>query len=330
VGDAQAAVRARLQGQRGGGASSGAPAAEGADVRALLEKNKTGIMAALPKHVSVDRMLRVTLTAVRTNPELAKCDGTSLIAAVMQAAQLGLEPGILGHAYLVPFWNYKEKRRDVQLIVGYQGMIDLARRSGKVSSISAHAVRERDEFDFAYGLNETLTHKPAAGERGDITHAYAVVRFVDGGYAMVVLSRHEIEAFRMRGASGKKTQSGEPVRTPWDTDYEAMCVKTAIRRLFTYMPKSVEMQNAMAADGAVKHEISADMSSILPDPETIDAEAYDPVATGVDLSASAEVAAPGPNLLDDSPAPEAPAAQATLQTPSADTVGVSKAEGAPF
>ena len=78
----------------------------------------------------------------------------------MQAVQLGLEPGLLGHCYILPY------KREATFIIGYKGMIDLARRSGHIQSIYAHAVHENDEFEYELGLHPKLEHKPSHGDRG--------------------------------------------------------------------------------------------------------------------------------------------------------------------
>ncbi|RUS07913.1 hypothetical protein EFW58_00661 [Bacillus velezensis] len=172
----------------------------------------------------------------------------------MQSAQLGLEPGLIGHCYFVPFWNNKEKRRDVQFIIGYKGMIDLARRSGHIESIYAHAVYETDEFDYELGLHPKLVHKPATGQRGAITHVYAVAHFKDGGYQFEVFSKDDIEKTRKRS---KASDNG-----PWKTDYEEMAKKTVIRRMWKYLPISIEIQQQVAQDETIRKDITAEAQSV--------------------------------------------------------------------
>lgn len=203
----------------------------------LLEKMKPAIAQALPKHVSAERIARIALTAIRSNPKLAECTPQSFLGSLLQASQLGLEVNTpLGQAYLIPY-------KDVcTLVVGYQGMLDLARRSGMVKAIYAHAVREADEFDYELGLEPKLQHKPAEGDRGDLTHVYAVARLTGGEPIFTVLTRAEVERFRARS---RAKDSG-----PWVTDYEAMALKTAIRRIFKWLPKSAEMSVAAAIDEA--------------------------------------------------------------------------------
>ena len=70
---------------------------------AMLMAWKGQIELALPKHLSADRMCRIALTCFRTTPKLGDCEPTSVFAAVIQAAQLGLEPGLNGRAYIIPY-----------------------------------------------------------------------------------------------------------------------------------------------------------------------------------------------------------------------------------
>jgi recombination protein RecT len=217
------------------------PAAKKKDhVIALIDKLAPSMAAALPKHVRADRMARVALTALRRTPQLLQCSEASLLASIMTLAQLGLEPNTpLGHAYLIPYGN------ECTPIIGYQGFIDIARRSGLVTSIYAHVVREGDTFKYTLGLRPTIDHVPSdLPDREDkpITHVYAVAHLRDGDPIFVVLSNAQVEARRKRGASGRGK------KTPWDTDREAMTLKTAVRALWRWLPKSAEMQRAQETD----------------------------------------------------------------------------------
>src|SRR5574337_311948 len=155
-----------------------------ATVKRFFEANRGTIMALLPKQFDAERMLKLALGALRTTPKLAQASNASLLGAVLTCAQLGLEPNTpLGHAYLLPF-DKREKRggewvtveTQVQIIIGYKGMLDLARRSGQIVSISAHEVCQNDEFSFAYGLEEELVHRPAMTQRGHVIGFYAVAK----------------------------------------------------------------------------------------------------------------------------------------------------------
>ena len=216
---------------------------------ALVEKLKPQLALALPRHMTADRMARIVLTDMRRVPKLMECTPQSLAGAIMASAQLGLEPGNgLGHAYLLPFdkrakvgGQWQTVATECQLIIGYRGMIDLARRSGQIVSLSARIVHERDHFTYRYGLDETIEHVPHAGEHpGAMTFVYAVAKLKDGGVQFEVMSRAEVEAIRAKSKAGS---SG-----PWVDHFEEMAKKTAIRRLFKYLPVSVEMSRAVTMD----------------------------------------------------------------------------------
>jgi recombination protein RecT len=231
--------------------------AGGATVAEFFEANKPAMAAVLPKHVSPERMLKVALGAVRAVPKLLECTTESLFGAVIQCSALGLEPNtVLGHAYLIPFANRKAGRTDVQMIIGYKGLIDLARRSGQIVSIAAHEVCENDEFDFSYGLEETLKHRPALGDRGPILAFYAVAKLVGGGYAFEVMSVAEVD--RIKASTQSKGQWG-----PWKDHYPEMGRKTAIRRLSKYLPLSIEFNTASALDGLAETGEDQNLGAVL-------------------------------------------------------------------
>ena len=199
---------------------------------------------ALPKSMTSERLTRIVMTECRKTPALLNCNPESFYGAVLQCAQLGLEPGsALGHCYLLPFGNGKAKdgRPNCQLIIGYRGMIDLARRSGQIVSINAYCVHEADEFEYELGLHPDIHHRPSPlAESGPVTYVYAVAVLKGGGVQFEVMSRAEIEAVRAQSKAGK---SG-----PWVTHWEEMARKTVIRKLFKYLPVSIEAVRAVEVD----------------------------------------------------------------------------------
>ena len=215
----------------------------------LLKSKQSEITKMLPKHLNAERLLKVAQIAATTTPALAKCDVASLVGAIGQCAQMGLEPNtVLGHAYLVPF-NTKRKDANggekwvnsVQVIIGYKGLIDLARRSGQIISIAAHEVCENDEFELVYGLEEKLAHRPAMGERGPVIGFYAVAKLKDGGHAFEFMSLHQVQ--EIMSATQSKGKYG-----PWKDHFTEMGRKTVIRRLAKFLPLSIEFQTAVALD----------------------------------------------------------------------------------
>jgi recombination protein RecT len=204
-------------------------------VATLINSMRPEFARVLPATIGPDRLARIALTQIRNNRSLEACSPESLLGALMYCAELGLEPGVLDEVYLVAFG------REVKLIIGYRGYIKLARRSGEVLSVSANAVHSGDEFKFAYGTSPFLLHRPHLGEgHGPVIAFYAVAQLRHGGADFVVLDLDEIAAARSR--------SRAPKGGPWETDFEAMGRKTAIRRLAKTMPMSAEFATAMTVD----------------------------------------------------------------------------------
>lgn len=224
-----------------------------AQIKATLEKARSAIANSLPSLLGVDRQIRITLLAVSKQPKLLECSPVSILQACLHASQLGLEfGGPLGHAYPVPYWNTKKRCLEAQCIVGYRGLIDLAMRSGELSTIEAHAVYERDQFVVRYGLNQELSHAPELSkERGSLIAAYALARYKDGGVQFDVMGRHEIDGIRER----MKKDGGPP--SPWDTDYQEMARKTVIRRIVKSLRLKIETHTALA-DALEKSDIRLD------------------------------------------------------------------------
>jgi recombination protein RecT len=240
------------------------------------------IARALPKHMSADRLARIALTEVRRTPLLAKCTQQSFGGALMTCAQLGLEPGVTGEAYLLPFKHTDKRTKavtyEVQLVIGYQGMAKLYWQSPLAKTLDAQTVHEGDDFDYEYGLEPKLKHRPAMSGRGAAIAYYAVATLTSGGSAFVVLSRDDVEKIRKRS---RAKDSG-----PWQTDYDAMAKKTAVRQLFKLLPRSPELARAMAQDEAVRTDTTADGIDL--DPAFIPGEVVEEDSAGqVDPDAEA-------------------------------------------
>lgn len=216
-------------------------------LKAMLEKNKNQIAMALPKHLTPDRMIRVALTAFSRTPQLQECTTISILGCVIQASELGLElTGPLGQAYMVPRWNKNIGAKEATFQVGYRGLMDLAYRSGRVSSFAAHCVHERDVFDFQLGTRPFLRHKPTMdGDRGNVIAVYAVLTMKDGAADFEVMSTADVNAHRDRYADKKAGDF-----SPWKTAWEEMAKKTVIRRLAKRAPMCVDMQKAAVVDEA--------------------------------------------------------------------------------
>jgi recombination protein RecT len=237
-------------------------------VKDKLTKFLPEIARAMPPGtIKPERFLRVVLNAISNQPKLAECTWPSLYLACMRAAQLGLEcDGLLGHAYIIPYWNKHLRAREANFQVGYQGMIVLAMRSGLVEAPIARAVRERDKFQYYYGLKEDrFRHVPYdGGDPGEITKAYSIIRLKEGAPLLTVYSREKIE--RDHKSRSRAAESEGPIKGPWETDYEAMVIKTMLRVGLKYAPKSVEtpeaerLQRAIKLDEAAEFGIPIDLS----------------------------------------------------------------------
>lgn len=209
-------------------------------VAGLLKQMEAEITRCLPKHLTAERMTRIALTELRKTPKLQECEPMSFIAAIMQASQLGLEPGVLGSCYLIPFNNKQKGIVECTFMPGYRGFIDLARRSGQIVSLVSRAVYSNDVFEYEFGLTEKLTHKPSMEDPGELVAVYAVATLKDGGHQFDVMSRKQVDKIR-DGSQGKN-------HGPWVTHYEEMAKKTVLRKLFKWLPCSVEMQKVVSLD----------------------------------------------------------------------------------
>ncbi len=213
-------------------------------VRELLQNDmaKGQLAAVAAKHMNPERMMRLIAGAIRNTPKLADCEPLTLLGAMMTCASIGLEPNtVLGHAYLIPFG------KNVQLIIGYKGMIDLARRSGHVVSIHADVVYEGDVFEFEYGSAQHLRHVPE-GPRQNPTHAYCHAKLTDGE-AFIVLPWDVVMGIRDTSQGYKAAKRYKKTDTPWMTHEHQMARKTAVRALFNELPISVDkVSDALEVD----------------------------------------------------------------------------------
>lgn len=211
----------------------------------LIEKNKSQLEAALPKHLTADKMMRMVSAEFRNTPALKECTSISLISCVMQASLLGINiGGILGECFLIPYKNRKTGITECQFQLGYKGMLALAYRSDRVHSVNAHCVYENDRFSFRFGSDAFLHHEPCMEDRGKLVAVYAEARMNGNSYLFNVLYKNDIEKAKAKSSGAKYPGS------IWEKHYDEMAMKTAIRRLFKYLPISLEMQRAIALDEA--------------------------------------------------------------------------------
>ena len=279
-------------------------------VAQLLEDPRVmkAMAEAAPQHLSPQRLLRVMAQAMRKTPQLALCNPLSLLGAMISCASLGLEPNTpLGHAYLIPFakrgknpqGRWETVGYEINLIIGYQGLIDLSRRTGSLVSIHADVVYEGDDFSFEYGSNMHLRHVPHGSREGrKPTYGYAHSKLEDGE-AFEVLPYPEVlrirdnaqaykEAMRQKAEGDKRWAT-----TPWVAYEHEMACKTMVRRLAKWLPKSIEFATAVQMDslaerGMIDFEQIASVPQLANDPEGAAREEV------VEAKATEQPAAPKP------------------------------------
>ena len=241
---------------------------------------------ALPSFITPERFIRVAVTAMRLNPKLVQCTQMSVLAALFQAAQLGLEPNVEGQAYLIPYNNSKQivdaegkkkwiKQYECQFQIGYKGYIELFYRHGAALMIDMHTVYENDIFEYSYGTNPYLKHCPVLKNRGKAIAYYAVATLKNCCSVFKVMSKEEcIEHGKTHSKCYITREWDEDLKTyvkvaphfepnsVWAKDVNAMCKKTVLIQLVKLLPKSVELQKALAMDNTTKSQICGDMFEI--------------------------------------------------------------------
>lgn len=215
------------------------------------------IAKALPAVITPDRFTRIVFSAISNNKQLALCTPQSFLGAMMQAAQLGLEPNTpLGQAYLIPFRNHGTLECQFQL--GYKGLMDLAYRSGQVKDIQTHVVYEHDAFEYELGLEPKLMHKPAMKDRGAAMAYYAIFHTKDGGYGFEVMSIDDVK----KHAAAYSQAYKKGYTSPWKTNFDEMAKKTVLKQCLKYAPLKSEFVRAVAADGTIKTGVAKDMLDV--------------------------------------------------------------------
>lgn len=288
--------------------ATAAPAQTGEQKPATLaqqiDRMQVEFQRAMPQGKEATQLVRDAQTALRQTRDLAKCEPSTVLGSLMTCAQLGLRPGVLGQAYVLPFWDYKDKCHKAQLIIGYQGLLELIYRSGLVETVAARVVYENDEFLLEYGLAEDkLVHRPPAGgaTRGKAVSYYAIARMKGGGYQMTdPIGREDMEVFARENASAKK-RDGTLVG-PWVKHFDEMAKKTCVRALAKMLPKSPEVAHAITHDGAVRADTTP--AALDQQPDYIDGDYYEGTPETEHAAAAAEESTPVSETVDNVPSTE--------------------------
>ena len=226
------------------------------NIAEMIKVLEPEIRKALPSVITPERFTRMALSAINNTPKLAECTQMSFLAALMNAAQLGLEPNTpLGQAYLIPFQN--KGILECQFQLGYKGLINLAYRNEQLQTIQAQCVYANDEFEYELGLNSKLIHKPALGERGEMVAVYALFKLQNGGYGFEVMSKQDVDSYAQKYSKAINSSF-----SPWKSAYTEMAMKTVIKRVLRYAPLKTDFLRAVATDETIKDQFSVDMTEI--------------------------------------------------------------------
>ena len=202
-------------------------------VQHLLENNP---------NINVDRFLAMALNAVKRDRKLLSVvekNPASLFASLLLCAEHGLSPSPeVGEAWLIPYGSA------CQFQLGYQGLIKIAYRNPEIKSISAEIVYEMDEFEWGLGLNPFLNHKPASGERGQVTHVYSIVKFRNAEPMFKVMSQSELKDIQRMSKAGNKGIWFNKDKDPqgW------MLKKTCLKQLLKLVPKEFQLGTGLHYD----------------------------------------------------------------------------------
>lgn len=223
----------------------------GATTKNLIQAMLPEIKKALPNTLTPERFTRLATTALSSNKKLQECTSLSFIGAMMNAAQLGMEPNTpLGEAYLIPFNNHGTM--EVQFQLGYKGLLKLAQNAGVI--VDAHEVYSNDDFSYSYGLHPDLQHTPALSNRGEVIAYYAIWRR-GNEFGFDVMSKEDVE--RHAKKYSKAYASG--YTSPWKTDFDAMAKKTVIKQTLKYAPLSTDLIRQIETDNTIKSTIDPHM-----------------------------------------------------------------------
>ena len=226
---------------------------QGLTTDALLKGAKLEeIQKVCGRAFSAERLIKLFAMQASRQPLIRQCTPISVLDCLTKCAELNLFPGTLGGVYLIPFRNGHNGQYELQFILGYRGMMTLARRSGQITSIDANVVRDGDVFEFEYGIQPIFRHKPMGDQARKVTHAWALAQFKDGGHQLAVMTLGELNAIKSRS---RAKNSG-----PWVTDEAEMQKKTALRRLCKYLP--LDAQAAELIEAQDRAEFGFDLPDV--------------------------------------------------------------------
>jgi len=268
-------------------------------VSQLLSDNSGQLAKLLPRVITPARFISVVINVIQNDEKLQSCTANSLVRCIFQSAQMGLVPGLRRQSYLVPYNNTRKGVKEAQLLVGYQGLLDLARRSGEIAKVEAKEVYIGDVFRYTDGYNDTLVHEPISETRNEpdarkrwpkVLACYAWAKLKNGEHQKIVMTREQIEGVRDQFSKAK--DSG-----PWVDSPIEMGLKTVLRELCNLLP-SADESASLAASYALDTQamLGQDQTFELTD-FTVDDEPAKPAGNGNGTSTHANPSRPTSPIL---------------------------------
>ena len=206
-------------------------------LKGYLKSKRETILEACAHGVDPDRLIKTMclLATSKNGAAIAKCSPQSVLRAVVDCARFGIDPAF-GKAYIIPYGG------EAELQIGYLGLIELAKRSGEIKSITAELVYEGDHFEVEFGTHPKFSHRPQfQGDGTDYKSVYALALFEDGHFEYTVLSKADVEHIRRKSSKA-------PDSPAWKNYPGEMAKKCAIRRLCKTLPLTIEAREAIDMD----------------------------------------------------------------------------------
>lgn len=254
----------------------------------FMDKLKPQLAMALPKHMNADRMARLALTAFSTNADLQACSAQSIAGSIMTAAQLGLEPGINGQGYLIPY------KGTCTFVPGWKGLVDLVSRSGR-ATVWTGVVYPGDRFEYQLGDAPFCRHVPGDGSDGDeFSHVYAIGRVRDAQMPVIeVWTRAKVQ----KHLKQYNKVGGRHYANQGENNFEMYARKVALLQVLKYMPASIELANAIDVSNAAEsgQHVVLDGDLVRVSPDQVDGSSpptktIDQLKEEIDNATSAETA----------------------------------------
>jgi recombination protein RecT len=226
------------------------------ELRLYLDKLKPQMAMALPKHLNADRMTRIAMTEFSKNQALQNCSMQSIAACVMTASQLGLEIGVGGQCYMIPYGT------TATFVPGWKGLIDLVSRSGR-ASVRTGAVFAGDEFEWELGTNQFLKHRPMGeSDQDKMLYAYAIGQVNGADYPIIECWPNDRIKKHFNKNVIEKLRPNHYANKHW----EMYSRKVVLLQVLKYLPQSIELQAAVevahAEDRGAAMTIDADFIAI--------------------------------------------------------------------